>query len=33
LSLKDTLRSWSVMETIVSVMGLLGVLLLDVLIK
>ncbi|MBC7867075.1 MAG: gluconate transporter, partial [Gloeobacteraceae cyanobacterium ES-bin-316] len=31
LSLKDTLRSWSVMETIVSVMGLLGVLLLDVL--
>ena len=33
LSLRDTLRSWSVMETIVSVMGLLGVLLLDVLIK
>lgn len=33
LSLKDTLRSWSVMETIVSVMGLLGVLLLDVLIQ
>ncbi len=26
LSVKDTLRSWSVMETIVSVMGLLGVL-------
>jgi Gnt-I system high-affinity gluconate transporter len=29
LSVKDTLRSWSVMETIVSVMGLAGVLLLD----
>ena len=29
LSLKDTFRSWSVMETIVSVMGLLGVLVLD----
>jgi Gnt-I system high-affinity gluconate transporter len=28
LSLKDTFRSWSVMETIVSVVGLLGVLLL-----
>jgi Gnt-I system high-affinity gluconate transporter len=26
LSLKDTLRSWSVMETIVSVVGLIGVL-------
>jgi Gnt-I system high-affinity gluconate transporter len=33
LSVKDTLRSWSVMETIVSVMGLLGVLLLDAIIK
>ena len=33
LSLTDTLRSWSVMETIVSVMGLLGVLLLDAFIK
>ncbi len=33
LSLKDTLRSWSVMETIVSVMGLLGVLLLNAIIK
>jgi Gnt-I system high-affinity gluconate transporter len=33
LSVKDTLRSWSLMETIVSVMGLLGVLLLDILIK
>lgn len=33
LSLKDTLRSWSVMETIMSVMGLLGILLLDVIIK
>ena len=29
LSVKDTLRSWSVMETIVSVTGLLGVLLLQ----
>ena len=29
LSVKDTLRSWSMMETIVSVAGLLGVLLLD----
>ena len=29
LSLKDTFRSWSVMETIVSVMGLLGVLFLN----
>ena len=29
LSLKDTFRSWSIMETIVSVMGLLGVLVLD----
>jgi Gnt-I system high-affinity gluconate transporter len=33
LTLKDTLRSWSVMETIVSVMGLLGVLLLEVFLK
>ncbi|MEL6676327.1 MAG: gluconate:H+ symporter [Bacteroidota bacterium] len=30
LSLKDTFRSWSVMETIVSVMGLLGVLVLNI---
>jgi Gnt-I system high-affinity gluconate transporter len=29
LTMKDTFRSWSVMETIVSVMGLLGVLLLE----
>lgn len=29
LTLKDTLKSWSVMETIVSVMGLIGVLLLE----
>jgi Gnt-I system high-affinity gluconate transporter len=29
LSIKDTIRSWSVMETIVSVVGLLGVLLLN----
>ncbi|MEM9987737.1 MAG: gluconate:H+ symporter, partial [Bacteroidota bacterium] len=31
LSIKDTLRSWSVMETIVSVVGLLGVLTLNAL--
>lgn len=29
LSIKDTLRSWSIMETIVAVVGLLGVLLLN----
>jgi Gnt-I system high-affinity gluconate transporter len=29
LGIKDTLRSWSMMETIVSVAGLVGVLLLD----
>jgi Gnt-I system high-affinity gluconate transporter len=29
LSVRDTLRSWSMMETIVSVVGLMGVLLLD----
>jgi Gnt-I system high-affinity gluconate transporter len=29
LSIKDTIRSWSVMETIVSVVGLLGVLALN----
>jgi len=29
LSLKDTFKSWSLMETIIGVMGLLGVLLLD----
>ncbi|MDP9230388.1 MAG: GntP family permease [Bacteroidota bacterium] len=29
LSIKDTLRSWSVMETIVSIMGLIGVLILN----
>ncbi len=32
LSIKDTIRSWSVMETIVSVAGLLGVLILEQLI-
>lgn len=32
LSIKDTIRSWSVMETIVSVVGLIGVLILDVII-
>ena len=30
LSLKDTFRSWTVMETIVSVVGLIGVLILDI---
>ena len=29
LSMKDTFRSWSLMETIVSVMGLIGVLIID----
>jgi Gnt-I system high-affinity gluconate transporter len=32
LSVKDTIRSWSIMETIVAVMGLVGVLILDLLI-
>src|SRR5690606_27964920 len=30
LSIRDTMRSWSIMETIVSVIGLIGVLVLDV---
>ena len=30
ISVKDTIKSWSVMETIVAVMGLIGVLILDV---
>jgi Gnt-I system high-affinity gluconate transporter len=30
LSIRDTIRSWSMMETIVSIMGLIGVLILDV---
>ncbi len=30
LSIKDTLRTWTVMETLVSVIGLLGVLVLDI---
>ncbi len=30
LSIKDTIRSWSLMETIVSIVGLLGVLILDI---
>jgi Gnt-I system high-affinity gluconate transporter len=29
VSIKDTLRSWSLMETIVAIMGLIGVLVLD----
>ena len=33
LSIKDTLRSWTLMETIVAVAGLVGVLLLDSLLK
>jgi Gnt-I system high-affinity gluconate transporter len=32
LSVKDTIRSWSIMETIVAVVGLIGVLILNVLI-
>jgi Gnt-I system high-affinity gluconate transporter len=32
LSIKDTIRSWSIMETIVSVVGLVGVLLLNLLV-
>jgi Gnt-I system high-affinity gluconate transporter len=32
LSIRDTIRSWSVMESIVSVMGLLGVLLLNLIV-
>jgi Gnt-I system high-affinity gluconate transporter len=32
LSVSDTLRTWTVMETTVGVVGLLGVLLLDVII-
>lgn len=33
LSMKDTFRSWSLMETIVSVVGLVGVMVLNILIK
>jgi Gnt-I system high-affinity gluconate transporter len=33
LSIKDTIRSWSVMETIVSLVGLAGVLLLNLLVR
>jgi Gnt-I system high-affinity gluconate transporter len=33
LSIMDTIRSWSVMETIVAVVGLAGVLLLDLIIR
>jgi Gnt-I system high-affinity gluconate transporter len=32
LSIKDTLRSWSLMETIVAVIGMIGVMILDSLI-
>jgi Gnt-I system high-affinity gluconate transporter len=32
LSIKDTIRSWSLMESIVSVVGLIGVLIIDILI-
>ena len=32
LSIKDTIRSWSMMETIVSVVGLIGVLLLNLIV-
>jgi H+/gluconate symporter-like permease len=30
LSIKDTFKSWSLMETIIGVMGLVGVLVLDI---
>lgn len=33
LSLKDTFRSWTVMETIVAIVGLVGVLLLDLIVQ
>ncbi|HEY6901970.1 MAG TPA: gluconate:H+ symporter [Puia sp.] len=33
LSIKDTIRSWSLMETIVSIVGLIGVLLLNLLVR
>jgi Gnt-I system high-affinity gluconate transporter len=33
LSIKQTLKSWTIMETIVSVMGLMGVLTIDYLMK
>ena len=32
LSIKDTLRSWSVMESIVSIVGLIGVLILNMIV-
>lgn len=31
LSIKDTLRSWSIMETIVAVVGIIGVMMLNAL--
>jgi len=33
LSMKDTIRSWSLMETIVAVFGLAGVLVLNIFVK
>jgi Gnt-I system high-affinity gluconate transporter len=33
LSIRDTIRSWSVMETIVSVVGLVGVMLLNMVVR
>jgi Gnt-I system high-affinity gluconate transporter len=33
ISIKDTLRSWSVMETIVSILGLIGVMLLNLIVS
>jgi len=33
LSMKDTIRSWSLMETIVAIMGLAGVLFLSLLLQ
>jgi Gnt-I system high-affinity gluconate transporter len=33
LSIKETIRSWSLMETIVAILGLVGVLILNLFIK
>ena len=33
LSIKDTLKSWSVMETSIGIMGLIGVMILNIFVK
>jgi Gnt-I system high-affinity gluconate transporter len=33
LSIKDTIKSWSVMETLVSIIGLIGVLIINQFVK